>query len=105
MEPFIGTEAMAAGIVTRHELATRFNAVYRDVYSPRGQVLTAAQKAHAAWLWSGRRATAVAVSAAAHSRSFASTPAYRPQDSSPWMSRSFSTGIAERGASCNFATS
>jgi hypothetical protein len=65
MEPFIGTEAIAAGIVTRHALATRFNAVYRNVYAPRGQVLTAAQKAHAAWLWSGRRATAVAVSAAA----------------------------------------
>ena len=65
MEPFLGTEALAAGIVTRHELATRYEAIYRNVYLPRGQQVTPAQRAHAAWLWSRRRATVVGVSAAA----------------------------------------
>lgn len=63
--PFLGSEALAAGDVTRHELARRFDAVYRNVYIPRGQALTPAQKAYAAWLWSQRRATVAAVSAAA----------------------------------------
>ena len=65
MEPFLGTEALAAGIVTRHELATRYEAIYRNVYLPLGQQVTPAQRAHAAWLWSRRRATVVGVSAAA----------------------------------------
>ena len=65
VDPFIGTEAIAAGLVNRYRLATRYDAVYRGVYVPRGQVLTAPQKARAAWLWSGRKATLVCVSAAA----------------------------------------
>jgi very-short-patch-repair endonuclease len=63
--PFRGSEAVAAGVVTRHELTTRYEPIYRNVYIPRGQQLTPAQKAHAAWLWSRRRATVVGVSAAA----------------------------------------
>lgn len=65
MLPFIGSEALAAGIVTRYQLATRYDAVHRNVYVPKGQVLTAADKAVAAWLWSERRATAAGLSAAA----------------------------------------
>jgi hypothetical protein len=63
--PFLGSEAVAAGVVTRHDLATRYHAIYRNVYIPRGQQVTPAQKAHAAWLWSRRQATVVSVSAAA----------------------------------------
>jgi very-short-patch-repair endonuclease len=63
--PFVGTEAVAAGIVTRHDLAARYDAIYRNVYIPRGQQVTPAQKARAAWLWSRRHATVVSVSAAA----------------------------------------
>src|SRR5829696_1690012 len=63
--PFVGTEALAAGAVTRHELATRYDAIYRNVYIPRGQHVTPAQRAHAAWLWSRRQATVAGVSAAA----------------------------------------
>jgi hypothetical protein len=63
--PFVGTEAIAAGAVTRHELATRYDAIYRNVYIPRGQQVTPAHRAHAAWLWSRRQATVVGVSAAA----------------------------------------
>jgi hypothetical protein len=65
MLPFIGSEALAAGVVNRYQLANRYDAVYRNVYVPKGQVLTAADRALAAWLWSERRATAAGVSAAA----------------------------------------
>lgn len=63
--PFVGTEAIAAGAVTRHQLATRYTAIFRNVYIPRGEQAEPIQKAYAAWLWSRRRATIVGVSAAA----------------------------------------
>src|SRR4051812_40234936 len=63
--PFVGTEAVAAGVITRHDLATRYDAIYRNVFIPRGQQVTPAQKARAAWLWSRRQATVAGVSAAA----------------------------------------
>ncbi|WP_006241468.1 endonuclease domain-containing protein [Mycolicibacterium tusciae] len=65
MDPFIGSEALAAGFVNRYQLTTRYDAVYRNVYVPRGQDLTPKQRAKAAWLWSGRRATVAGISAAA----------------------------------------
>ncbi|WP_061001987.1 hypothetical protein [Mycolicibacterium mucogenicum] len=63
--PFVGTEALAAGTVNRYQLRTRYDALYRNVYIPRGQKLTPVDKAVAAWLWSKRRATVVGLSAAA----------------------------------------
>ena len=63
--PFRGTEALAAGIVTPHQLRTRFEPVHRNVYVPRGQKLTPVTRAVAAWLWSGRAATVAGLSAAA----------------------------------------
>jgi very-short-patch-repair endonuclease len=63
--PFLGTEALARGAVNRYQLSTRYDAVFRNVYVPKGQTLTAADKAIAAWLWSGRRATVAGLSAAA----------------------------------------
>lgn len=65
MNPFLGTEALSTGVVNRYQLATRYQAVHRNVYVLRGTKLDAAQKARAAWLWSGRRATIVGISAAA----------------------------------------
>lgn len=65
VDPFIGTEALAAGVVNRYQLGTRYRAVHRNVYAPRDAHLSAVQKARAAWLWSGRRATIVGVSASA----------------------------------------
>jgi very-short-patch-repair endonuclease len=63
--PFLGTEALARGVVNRYQLSSRYDAVFRNVYVPKGQTLTAADKAIAAWLWSGRRATVAGLSAAA----------------------------------------
>ena len=33
-EPFIGSEALAAGTLSRHELRTRFFSLHRDIYIP-----------------------------------------------------------------------
>ncbi|BBY15352.1 hypothetical protein H7K36_03945 [Mycolicibacterium litorale] len=63
--PFLGTEALAAGVVTRYQLATRHDALFRNVYVPKGQAVTPVDKAVGAWLWSGRRATVAGLSAAA----------------------------------------
>jgi very-short-patch-repair endonuclease len=63
--PFIGTEALSAGQVTRRTLRSRHQLVYRNVYLPRGQPLTPVTRAVAAWLWSGRNATVAGLSAAA----------------------------------------
>lgn len=63
--PFRGTEALAAGLVTPHQLRTEFESVHRNVYVPSGQPLTPVTRAIAAWLWSGRTATVAGLSAAA----------------------------------------
>lgn len=61
----MGTEALAASRITDHRLRTSYVAVHRNVYVPRGEQLTAIDKAVAAWLWSGRRAVVAGMSAAA----------------------------------------
>lgn len=64
-EPFIGTEAVAAGEFTRRTLKSRAELVYRNVYLPPGTDLTPTNRAIAAWLWSSRTATVAGRSAAA----------------------------------------
>ena len=61
--PFLASEALKRGAVTRNELRTRYRAVFRDVYIDRGAELTPAAKARAAWLSTG--ATLAGLSAAA----------------------------------------
>src|SRR5579884_1513119 len=63
--PFIGTEALAAGRVSRRTLRSRHQMVYRNVYIPNGQELTPVTRGVAAWLWSMRTATVAGLSAAA----------------------------------------
>jgi very-short-patch-repair endonuclease len=63
--PFLGSEARRTGAVNRYQLANHYDAVFRDVYVPRGHELTAVDKAVAAWLWSKRTATVAGISAAA----------------------------------------
>lgn len=50
----MGTEAVAAGAVTRHELSRWYRTVYPNVYVPKAQRVTLPARAHGAWLWSGR---------------------------------------------------
>ena len=63
--PFIGTEARAAGRVSRRALRRDYDMLYRNVYAPKDFEMTAAARAVAAWLWSGRTATVAGLSAAA----------------------------------------
>jgi hypothetical protein len=53
-EPFIGSEALHDGLVRKHELRSRFRAVFPDVYVRRDLEPTLRQRAVAAWLWSHR---------------------------------------------------
>lgn len=64
-EPFIGSEALAVGRLTRHQLRTNFVAVHQDVYVPRGTQPTAIMRAKAAWLRSRRTGVLAGFSAAA----------------------------------------
>jgi len=64
-EPFIGSEALAAGSLTRHELRTKFDAVHQDIYVRRGTELSPVLRAKACWLRSRRRGVLVGFSAAA----------------------------------------
>lgn len=63
--PFIGTEAVAAGTVTRRTLVSRHRMVYRNVYLDKRAELDPQRRAVAAWLWSQRDATVAGLSAAA----------------------------------------
>ena len=63
--PFLGSEAIAAGAVSKRTLRSRNQLIHRNVYLPNGVELTPATRAYAAWLWSGRRATLAGLSASA----------------------------------------
>ncbi|HEY7053895.1 MAG TPA: hypothetical protein VH496_17445 [Mycobacterium sp.] len=64
-EPFVGSEALASGRLTPYQLRSRFVAVHKDVYLPKGAELTAVSRAQAAWLWSRRQGVIAGQSAAA----------------------------------------
>jgi hypothetical protein len=54
MEPFIGTEALANGDLTRGQLRWNYRAVHPDVYIGKDQKRTLSVNTHAAWLWTKR---------------------------------------------------
>lgn len=64
-EPFTGTAALAAGAVTRYQLAHHFVKLHRNVYIAPGLEATALRRAHAAWLWAGSSGVLAGTSAAA----------------------------------------
>ncbi|MGH3723859.1 MAG: endonuclease domain-containing protein [Mycobacterium sp.] len=64
-DPFIGTEALESGLVTRRSLQRNFTRLYPNVYVPAGSLVNASDRANAAWLWSGRRAVVTGRSASA----------------------------------------
>jgi very-short-patch-repair endonuclease len=63
--PFVGSEAVASGLVRKHELRARFRPVYPDVYVPKDAVLTLKERAIAAWLWSHRQGVIAGLTASA----------------------------------------
>lgn len=64
-EPFIGSEALASGVLNRHQLRTRYQAVLPNVYLERGREPSLQDRIAAAWLWSDRKAVIGGLSAAA----------------------------------------
>ena len=64
-EVFIGSEAVSAGRVTRHELKRWYTTVYRGVYASKNAGLSLRERAIAAWLASGRKGVIAGVAASA----------------------------------------
>jgi hypothetical protein len=63
--PFLASEVLAAKALPERAMRALYEPVYPGVYVPSGIALTASQRAHAAWLWSRRRAVVAGNSAAA----------------------------------------
>ncbi len=64
-EPFIGSEALVSGTLSRHQLRTRYRAVLPNVYLSNDVELSLELRARSAWLWSGRTAVIAGAAAAA----------------------------------------
>ncbi|OBA75662.1 hypothetical protein A5641_24155 [Mycobacterium sp. 1554424.7] len=64
-EPFVGSEAIKAGTLRKHQLRSRFRAVFPDIYVRRDQQLTLRDRALAAWMWSHRQGVLAGLTAAA----------------------------------------
>ena len=64
-DPFIGSEALAAGVMSKSQLATRFRRLLPGVYVGRDVDITAELRAKAGWLWTGRRGVVAGFAAAA----------------------------------------
>lgn len=62
--PFIGAEAVRAGRVRKHELRSRYVALFPGVYLPRGARPTFAHRVQGAWLWSHRQGVLAGLTAA-----------------------------------------
>lgn len=63
-EPFVGSEALRCGSLSRHQLRTRYRAVFPDVYVPVHVVPSLEVRTRAAWLWSGGQAVIAGAAAA-----------------------------------------
>ncbi len=64
-EPFIGSEALAAGRITPYQLRSRFVALHQDVYIGKETPLDPVTRAKACWLRSRRRGVLAEFSASA----------------------------------------
>lgn len=62
--PFLGAEAVRAGLVRKHQLRSGFRAIYPGVYLPAGREPTFADRVQAAWLWSHRDGVLAGLTAA-----------------------------------------
>lgn len=54
-QPFIGSEALAAGLISWHELGKYYTAIMPNVYLDKRLKPSLRQRVIAAWLWSGRK--------------------------------------------------
>jgi hypothetical protein len=65
LRPFIGSEAVASGELTRHALRRYYRALAPNVYLDKRIDPSLRQRTEAAWLWSGREAVVAGLAAAA----------------------------------------
>jgi len=63
--PFIGSEAVAAGVMTRHALRRGYIALHQDVYIAKDTEISPIVRAKACWLRSKRRGILAGFSASA----------------------------------------
>jgi alkylation response protein AidB-like acyl-CoA dehydrogenase len=64
-QPFIGTDALASGVLTRYELRRYYRAIMPNVYLDKRVQPLLHQRTVAAWLWSGREAVVSGLAASA----------------------------------------
>ncbi|AFM16043.1 hypothetical protein Mycch_1235 [Mycolicibacterium chubuense NBB4] len=70
----IGTEAVANGVVTAHELRRWYRPIYRNVHAPTNRVITLRDRTVGAWLFSRRCGIVTGLAAAAlHGSSWVDT--------------------------------
>ena len=62
--PFLGAEAIECGLVRKHELRSRYSALFPGVYLPRDVAPSFTQRVEAAWLWTRRRGIVTGLTAA-----------------------------------------
>lgn len=62
--PFLGVEALDAGLVRKHQLCSRYTVIFPGVYLARGIDPSFAQRVQAAWLWTQRGGVIVGLTAA-----------------------------------------
>lgn len=62
---FVGSEALAHGALTRHELRRFYRRVLPDVYASKRAALTLEDRTAAAWLWSRRQGVVTGLAASA----------------------------------------
>ncbi len=63
--PFVGSEAVANGWLTRHALRTQHRRILPDVYVAKRATLTLEERTMAAWLWSKREGIVTGLAASA----------------------------------------
>ncbi|KAA0092706.1 hypothetical protein CIW49_28315 [Mycolicibacterium sp. P1-18] len=64
MDPFIGTEALARGELTRARLRHNYDRIHPDVYLAKGRERTLFVNTEAAWLWTRRTGIVAGLAAA-----------------------------------------
>jgi hypothetical protein len=64
-EVFVGSQAVAAGTLTRHELQRWYRPIFRGVYVARRSAPSLRDRTTGAWLSSGRQAVIAGVAASA----------------------------------------
>lgn len=62
--PFIGAEALSAGLLRKHQLRSGFSAIFPGVYLPSGYEPSFVERVEAAWLWSHRKGVVCGLTAA-----------------------------------------